>query len=237
LRLAVGMRPSPEADPSFVGHPSRPDSGALAADADGQVEWPGEFRPPALADPGVSLSAHRALVIRPWAAPSPASGRRGLVRVVGQAHAAPLAARGRGTTGSHVPHRSPDQARATSTPDTTWPISRHPPDSSRTRTPRPVSMPPICFRHVLSGSLTLAFMAHTWARRTPSTTSSSAIGRLQERLRTSRSDSSQPRAPPVSTSYSSASCFAASVSIRRRGAARAPWTSSSSIHARRRKHC
>ena len=67
-----------------------------------------------------------------------------------QAIAAPLAVRRRGTTGSHVPHRSPDQARATSMPDTTWPIIRHPPGSSRARTPRPVSMPPICFRRVLS---------------------------------------------------------------------------------------
>jgi len=32
---------------------------------------------------------------------------------------APLAARGRETTGSHVPHQSPDQAHATSMPDTT----------------------------------------------------------------------------------------------------------------------
>jgi hypothetical protein len=40
----------------------------------------GEFRPPALADPGVSLSSHRALVIQPSAAPSP-SGRTGRVPV------------------------------------------------------------------------------------------------------------------------------------------------------------
>ena len=44
---------------------------------------------------------------------------------------APQAARGRGTTGSHVPHRSPDHARATSMPDTAWPVDRHPPGSSR----------------------------------------------------------------------------------------------------------
>jgi hypothetical protein len=55
----------------------------------------------------------------------------------------PLAARGRGTTGSHVPHRSPDQARATSMPDTTWPISRHPPGSIPDWAGRPVSMPSI----------------------------------------------------------------------------------------------
>jgi hypothetical protein len=51
--------------------------------------------------------------------------------------------RGRGTTGSHVPHRSPDQARATSMPDTTWPISRHPPGSIPGWAGRPVSMPSI----------------------------------------------------------------------------------------------
>ena len=50
---------------------------------------------------------------------------------------APLAARGRGTTGSHVPHQSPDQARATSMPDTAWPVSRHPPGSSRADMARP----------------------------------------------------------------------------------------------------
>src|SRR5260221_13373980 len=37
--------------------------------------------------------------------------------------------------GSHVPHRSPDQARATSTPDAAWPVSRLPPDLSRSREP------------------------------------------------------------------------------------------------------
>ena len=43
------------------------------------------------------------------------------------------------TTGSHVPHKSPDHARATSTPDTTWAVSRHLPDQSRSK-PTPVSM-------------------------------------------------------------------------------------------------
>ena len=44
--------------------------------------------------------------------------------------------------GSHVPHESPDHARATSTPDTAWPINRHPPDSSQSRKDSLVSMSP-----------------------------------------------------------------------------------------------
>ena len=69
----------------------------------------------------------------------------------------PLAGRGRAATGSHVPHRSPDQARAASMPDTTWPVSRHPPGSSRSSGSAPVSMSSLPFRHVISGSLTFAF--------------------------------------------------------------------------------
>jgi hypothetical protein len=38
-----------------------------------------------------------------------------------------------GARGSHVPHRSLTRTRATSMPDTTWPVSRHPPDSFRAR--------------------------------------------------------------------------------------------------------
>jgi hypothetical protein len=45
-----------------------------------------------------------------------------------------------GATGSHVPCKSQDHARATSTPDTTWPIDRHPPGSSRDSKASPVSM-------------------------------------------------------------------------------------------------
>jgi hypothetical protein len=48
-----------------------------------------------------------------------------------------------GTTGSHVPRRSPEQLHATSTADTTWPVNRLPPDSSRTTTQDPVSMSPV----------------------------------------------------------------------------------------------
>jgi hypothetical protein len=48
-----------------------------------------------------------------------------------RASSAPLAVCGRGTTGSPVPHRSPGQARATSMPDTAWPVGRLPPGSSQ----------------------------------------------------------------------------------------------------------
>ncbi len=47
-----------------------------------------------------------------------------------------------GATGSHVPCKSQDHARATSTPDTTWPVNRLPPDSSRDSKAFPVSMSP-----------------------------------------------------------------------------------------------
>src|SRR5215211_2520122 len=45
-----------------------------------------------------------------------------------------------GATGSHVPCKSQAHARATSTPDTTRPINRHPPGSSRSSKASPVSM-------------------------------------------------------------------------------------------------
>jgi hypothetical protein len=48
--------------------------------------------------------------------------------------------RKRGTTGSHVPYRSPDQARATSMPETTWAVLGYPPGSSRTIQAGPVSI-------------------------------------------------------------------------------------------------
>ena len=47
--------------------------------------------------------------------------------------------------GSHVPHQSPGRARATSMPDTAWPVSRPPPGSSRARIPSPLSMSSIGF--------------------------------------------------------------------------------------------
>ena len=45
----------------------------------------GELHPPALTDPGVSLSTHRAPVIQPWAALPPASEQRGLAVVLRRA--------------------------------------------------------------------------------------------------------------------------------------------------------
>ena len=64
-------------------------------------------------------------------------------------------------TGSHVPHESPDHARATSTPDTAWPINRHPPDSSQSRKDSLVLMSPKLLRRFISGSLALAFVIRT----------------------------------------------------------------------------
>src|SRR5215211_7993158 len=46
-------------------------------------------------------------------------------------------------------------------PDTTWPVDRHLPGSSRGHKPSPVSMPYAVFRHVISGSLALAFVVYT----------------------------------------------------------------------------
>jgi len=68
----------------------------------------------------------------------------------------------RGTTDSPVPCRSLSQARATFMPDGTWAVSRYPPGWSRAKIPNPVSPSSQSFRHVISGSLTLAFLAHTW---------------------------------------------------------------------------
>jgi hypothetical protein len=78
-----------------------------------------------------------------------------------QATPAPLADRPVGATGSRVPHESPDHARATFTPDTAWPINRHPPGSSQSNDSTLVSMSPIRFRRLISGSLSLAFVIHT----------------------------------------------------------------------------
>lgn len=46
-----------------------------------------------------------------------------------------------GATGSHVPCKSPGQARATYMPDAIWAVSRLPPDLSRSPGPAPVSTP------------------------------------------------------------------------------------------------
>jgi hypothetical protein len=49
--------------------------------------------------------------------------------------------------GSHVPHRRLTRAHATFVPDTTWPINRHPPGSSRGNNWTPVSMSSLRLRH------------------------------------------------------------------------------------------
>jgi len=46
-----------------------------------------------------------------------------------------------GATGSHVPCKSPDQARAAYMPDAIWAVSRLPPDLSRSPALAPVSTP------------------------------------------------------------------------------------------------
>ena len=96
-----------------------------------------------------------------YSPPRSSAARGSRFRGQPRATTAPLAARERGTTRSHVPHQSPGQARATSMPETTWPISRHPPGSSRAGPPDPVSISSKWFRHVISRSLTLAFLTHT----------------------------------------------------------------------------
>ena len=79
---------------------------------------------------------------------------------LGPTHA-PLANHERGATGSHVPYKSPDHARATFMPDTTWPVNRHPPDSSQDQSHALVLMSPVLFRHFISGLLAFAFVIHT----------------------------------------------------------------------------
>ena len=76
------------------------------------------------------------------------------------------AARGRRTTGSHVPHRSPDQARATSMPQTTWAVNGYPPGSSQAIHADPVLISSNAFRHVISGSLSLALLGPHLPRST-----------------------------------------------------------------------
>ena len=73
----------------------------------------------------------------------------------------PHTADGVGATGSHVPHQSLSRARAAFMPDTAWAVSRSPPGSSRGNDSPPVSMSSLRFRHVIGGSLSLAFSAHT----------------------------------------------------------------------------
>ena len=91
----------------------------------------------------------------------------------------------RRTTGSHLPRRSPTQARATSMPDTTWPISRLPPGSSRAKKANPVLMSSIKFRHVISGLLSFAFLGHTCRTQgatSPATLATTALYRSNLRV-------------------------------------------------------
>src|SRR5258708_9897177 len=53
--------------------------------------------------------------------------------------------------------KAADRARAAFMPGTAWPVNGYPPGSSRGYWDAPVPMPPIWSRHVISGSLTLAF--------------------------------------------------------------------------------
>jgi len=66
-----------------------------------------------------------------------------------------------GTTGSHVPHKSLDQVHATFMPDAAQAVSRLPLDSSWKFERPPVLTPSSCFRHLISGSLTLASLILT----------------------------------------------------------------------------
>src|SRR6476620_1204669 len=54
-----------------------------------------------------------------------------------------------------------DQAHVTCMPDTAWPISGHPPGSSRSTTHHPGSDVNELFRHVSSDSLALVFLVPT----------------------------------------------------------------------------
>ncbi len=53
--------------------------------------------------------------------------------------------------------KAADRARAAFMPGTTWPVNGYPPDLSRSYWDAPVPMPLSWSRHVISGSLTLAF--------------------------------------------------------------------------------
>ena len=57
--------------------------------------------------------------------------------------------------GSQVPYESPDWSHASCTPDIAWPVSRFPPDCSRSGEATPVLMSSMVFRCVLRGSLAL----------------------------------------------------------------------------------
>jgi len=64
-------------------------------------------------------------------------------------------------TGSQVPHKSLSQARAAFMPAAVWAVSRSPPDLSQGNDWTLVSTTSLSFRHIISGSLTFAFLART----------------------------------------------------------------------------
>jgi hypothetical protein len=60
-----------------------------------------------------------------------------------------------GTTGSHVPHKSLVQVHATCMPDAIQTVNRFPLDFSWESERPPVLTSPLCFRHLVNGSLPL----------------------------------------------------------------------------------
>jgi len=67
-----------------------------------------------------------------------------------------------GTTGSHVPHKSLNQVRATFMPDAVQAANRSPLNSSWKMVSPPVLTSSNSFRHLRSSSLTLAYLILTW---------------------------------------------------------------------------
>jgi hypothetical protein len=67
-----------------------------------------------------------------------------------------------GTTGSYVPHQSPDQDHAALMPDASWTVDRFPPTLSRGAYQTPVlTSVLVIFRHFISGSLAFVFLTLT----------------------------------------------------------------------------
>ena len=65
------------------------------------------------------------------------------------------------TTGSQVPHESPDRLPATCMPDADRAVNRHPPTLSRSNDFPPVLTSFLRFRHFISGSLAFGSTIHT----------------------------------------------------------------------------
>jgi hypothetical protein len=106
--------------------------------------WPGPFAPPAL--PGLCATTGRSAPVLRIGYSTPRSftcSKRSPSRPD------PFPSRGIEATGSQVPHGRPNCARAAFMPDTTWPISRPPPGSSRSNDPTPVLMSSIRLRHFI----------------------------------------------------------------------------------------